>query len=157
MRNINDICDYIIFRLKAEDNIPLSNIKLQKLLYYTQAWHLAFNKGTPLFKGNFQAWIHGPVNREIFHRFNATKYLNSEINITDMLDKNISEKLTPKEIKHINLVLETYSTYSGLQLEDMSHKELPWIKAREGYGLNQRCEVEIDNEFLGKYFLARIK
>ena len=93
----------------------------------------------------------------VFHRFNETKYLNSEILISDMIEKDISEKLTLKEKKHINSVLEVYSVYSGIQLEDMSHKEMPWIKARKGYSPNQRCEVEIDNDFLGEYFRKRIK
>lgn len=155
MRTINQICDYIIFRLKSEENVPLSNIKLQKLLYYTQAWHLAFHK-KELFDGKFEAWIHGPVNREVYSRFNNTKYMFSEIYSTDIIDTNITEKLSEEEIKHINIILEHYAKYSGVELEDMSHKEEPWIRAREGYEPNQRCVVEIDNEFLGEYFSRRL-
>jgi uncharacterized phage-associated protein len=156
MKDINQICDYIIFRLKSEGDIPLSNIKLQKLLYYTQAWHLAFTDNKPLFKGKFQAWIHGPVNRDIFDRFKDTKYLYSEILLEDIIDKNISEILSEEEIKHINIVLENYAHFSGVQLEDMSHNEAPWIKAREGYASNQRCEVNIDETFLGDFFRQRL-
>lgn len=155
MRDVNEICDYIIFNLKAEDPALLSNIKLQKLLYYVQAWHLAFyNKA--LFKGKFQAWIHGPVHREIFDRFRDSKYLYSEINFEDIINPKINEKLSDSEKAHINSILETYSPYSGVQLEDMSHNEDPWIITRNGYSSSARCEEEIDNEFLGNYFKKRL-
>ena len=157
MKNINQICDYVILRFKQDEDIPLSNIKLQKLLYYIQAWYLAFNDGKKLFEGNFQAWVHGPVNRQIYDRFNSSKYLYSDISLSDVKDINVIEKLTSEEISHVNSVLDVYSPFSGIELEEMSHKEDPWINARTGYSSNQRCEVEIDNEFLGEYFRKRIQ
>ena len=69
MNSINDIADYVILAAKADDNdISLSNLKLQKLLFYIQAWSYGINK-KPLFQGDFQAWVHGPVNVEIFKTF----------------------------------------------------------------------------------------
>lgn len=156
MKNINQICDYVILRLKQEEDMPLSNIKLQKLLYYIQAWHLTF-KNKVLFDGDFQAWVHGPVNRQIYDRFNSTKYLYSEIGLKDVQDKEIATKLTQEEISHIDKVLEVYAPYSGVELEEMSHKEEPWINARHGYAPNQRCEVIINNDLLGDYFRKRIQ
>jgi uncharacterized phage-associated protein len=155
MRNINQICDYIISRLKSDENVPLSNIKLQKLLYYVQAWHIAI-KETPLFDGKFEAWVHGPVNRDIYARFNTSKYLYSEITYDDIIDKNVSNKLTEDEINHVNLVLDSYAKFSGIQLEEMSHNEIPWIEAREGYQPNERCTIEINESTLGDFFRARL-
>ena len=64
MNSIHDIADYIILRVKSEDkNASLINLKLQKLLYYVQAWSYGINKKS-MFTGDFEAWIHGPVNRE---------------------------------------------------------------------------------------------
>ena len=80
--NINDVCDYIILQL-SEAGEYLNNLKLHKLLYYVQAWHLAFY-GERLFDGGFQAWIHGPVNREIYDRFKETKSLYSEVDENDI-------------------------------------------------------------------------
>jgi uncharacterized phage-associated protein len=157
MKDINQICDYIILRLKRDEDMPLSNIKLQKLLYYVQAWHLALKNGQPLFDGKFQAWIHGPVNRQIYDRFNPSKYLYSEMSLSDVNDINVDKKLTTEEINHINLVLESYAPFSGVELEEMSHKEEPWITAREGYSPNERCEVEIDQTVLGDYFRKRVQ
>jgi len=155
MRDINQICDYIISRLKSDENVPLSNIKLQKLLYYVQAWHIAI-KNTTLFDGKFEAWVHGPVNRDVYTRFNSSKYLYSEITQDDIIDKDVSSKLNKDEIKHINLVLDSYAKFSGIQLEEMSHNEMPWIDAREGYQPNERCTVEINEITLGAFFRARL-
>ena len=69
MITINEVCDYIIFRLKSEGKGSLNHLKLQKLLYYVQAWHLAFYGETFSLMENFKAWIHGPVNRTIYNRF----------------------------------------------------------------------------------------
>ena len=85
MNSIHDIADYVILRIKTEDKYAsLINLKLQKLLYYIQAWSYGINK-RPFFNGDFEAWIHGPVNRDIYNRFNRTKYLYSEINIDDCI------------------------------------------------------------------------
>lgn len=148
--NIDKICDYII-TVATEAGEGLNLLKLQKLLYYTQAWHLAFfNK--PAFNGKFQAWIHGPVNREIYERFSRDKSLYSEIVETDVrpgFDFNgISEKLR----SHIDNVLETYLRYTGSQLEEISHKEKPWQEARRGYRPSERCEVIIDEIVMKNYY-----
>lgn len=76
--NINDIVDYIINRFERGGKNDLTMLKLQKLLYYAQAWYLV-NKGKNkrLFIGKFEAWVHGPVNREIFNRFKETHSLYS--------------------------------------------------------------------------------
>jgi len=52
----HQIVDFIIFRLTSEDIFGIPNLKLQKLLYYIQAWHLAFND-KPLFEGKFQSTL----------------------------------------------------------------------------------------------------
>ena len=63
----------------------MSPKKLQKILYYAYAWTLALlnddeeHLNNRLFDSKFEAWVHGPVNREIYNRFNPAKYLYSEI------------------------------------------------------------------------------
>ena len=104
MNSIHDITDYIILRVKSEDRFAsLINLKLQKLLYYVQAWSYGINK-KPMFDGEFEAWIHGPVNREIYNRFNSTKYLYSEINIDDCMNHNVS--LSSEDAEFIDFILE---------------------------------------------------
>lgn len=154
MQDINKVCDYVIFRLKSEDEYTCTNLKLQKLLYYIQAWHLAL-KSEPLFRGKFQAWIHGPVSREIYNRFKDTKSLYSEIVISDIKGddfNNLEEEIK----KHIDTVLETYAGFTSYELEKMTHDEEPWITARNGYQPTQRCEVEIDEQIMERYYKARL-
>ena len=128
--DINVVCDYIIRRSNAA-NMPLNVLKLQKLLYYSQAWSLAFNEG-PLFDGKFQAWIHGPVNRAIYDRFSETKSLYSSVLDADAGNLNPMNRLTEQQRARIESVLEVYGKFSGSELEAMTHKEDPWIRARNG-------------------------
>ena len=119
MNSIHDIADYIILRVKSEDeNASLINLKLQKLLYYVQAWSYGINKKS-MFTGDFEAWIHGPVNREIYNRFNPTKYLYSEINLEDCRNKDVA--LSVEDTEFVDFILENYLKYSGAELERLSH------------------------------------
>jgi len=156
MYNINDVCDYVILKAKSDEDIPLNNLKLQKLLYYIQAWHLAFYK-KPFFDGKFQAWVHGPVNRIIYDRFRSTKFLYSDITKDDVLNKSCIEIFSSEDRNHIDNVLDTYLKFSGFQLEALTHSEDPWIKARKGYLSFSRCEVEIDEAIMGTYYRSKVK
>lgn len=51
----------------------LSPMKLQKLMYYAQAWHLRVT-GEPLLDDTFKRWQHGPVIPSIYHEFRAFGY-----------------------------------------------------------------------------------
>jgi uncharacterized phage-associated protein len=141
MININQLCDYIITKISASGE-TMSNLKLQKLAYYADAWYLAFFDEKLVDEG-FQAWIHGPVSRAIYNRFSSSKSLYSDITIADCtLGLTFHQfRLQPA---HIDSVLEVYGAFTGAQLEDMTHKEEPWIKAREGYRPSERCEEIID-------------
>ena len=153
---IDDACDYIILKL-CEGGESLNHLKLQKLLYYAQAWHLAFNGGKPLFDGRFQAWVHGPVNRHIYDRFAGSKTLYSDVLESDMRTEFDLGKLNNEACEHIDGVLEVYAKFSGTQLEDLTHREEPWIRAREGFRASQRCEREIDEQIMAHYYAQQIK
>lgn len=150
MNSIHDIADYIISRVKTEDkDASLINLKLQKLLYYVQAWSYGINK-KPLFEGEFEAWIHGPVNRVIYDRFNATKYLYSEINLEDRLNKDVT--LSPEDAEFVDFILENYLKYSGAELERLSHSETPWVKTRGNLGINERCDQVISPDLMKEFY-----
>lgn len=112
MATINDVCDYIISKV-AQDGLSL--LKLQKLLYYCQAWHLAFDKGQ-LFRGPFQAWVHGPVSREIYDRFKDEKGLYDSVSVDDMQKDFSYEKISPEQRAHIDAVLTVYCKFTGINL-----------------------------------------
>jgi uncharacterized phage-associated protein len=148
----DDVCDYIILKVRAAGE-SLSHLKLQKLMFYVQAWHLAFF-GKPLFVGRFQAWVHGPVNRELYDRFSDTKSLYSEIT-QDVIRPDFDEtSLTEDEAAHIDSVLDAYAALTGTQLEVITHCEDPWIAARVGIRPSQRCETEIDESLMARYYAS---
>ena len=150
MNSIHDIADYVILHVKMEDKYAsLINLKLQKLLYYIQAWSYGINK-RPFFKGDFEAWIHGPVNREIYNRFNPTKYLYSEINLDDCIKQDIT--LASEDSEFVNFILENYLKYSAAELERLSHNEMPWIKTRGDLNVYDRCDRIISPELMIEYY-----
>ena len=152
--DVNDAADYIVDRLQSADT-PISVLKLHKLLYYVQAWHLAFYK-TPAFDSSFQAWVHGPVSRKVYDRFKDTKSMYSLVTLKDINDKDFDRRIPQSLRQHINVTLEAYGGYGDTQLEQLTHREEPWIEARRGCAPNERCETAIINTTMQRYYGARI-
>src|SRR6185369_5131439 len=67
------IADYFI-GLANETGSLITNLKLQKLVYYAQAWNLALNDGRALFDDDFEAWVHGPVIFDLYNDYRALKW-----------------------------------------------------------------------------------
>ena len=151
--NINDIADYIIDRLTSDEPSPLIHLKLQKLLYYIQAWSLGI-EGSIMFEGKFQAWVHGPVNRIIYNRF-LGKSLYGFINRDDI--QNLAYSISENDKYFVNYILDNYAGYSGSDLEKMTHQEFPWIEARGNLSPTERCTVEISEDTMKLYYGKRWK
>jgi uncharacterized phage-associated protein len=152
---INDACDYIIVKL-TEGNVFLNVLKLHKLLFYCQAWSLAFGRGQ-LFPAYFQAWVHGPVSRDIYDRFLPTKAMYSHVTLTDITGDFNPQALDPQQRAVIDSILEFYAPLSGDQLEEMTHNEEPWLRARQGVPPSARSENIINEDLMRDYYAARIK
>jgi uncharacterized phage-associated protein len=121
---VDDVADFILCRFRDKGE-PVDHLKLQKLVYYVQAWHLALF-GEPLFNGDIQAWIHGPVQPQLYSRLKEWRWRPIVLEGLQCPD-------LPKEVSdHINEVLATYSGFSGDDLESIVHQEEPWLKARDG-------------------------
>ena len=104
-------------------NPDLTDIQIQKLVYYAYSWYMIKNKGLKLFEEKPQAWIHGPVFRSLFDSMkNYEKF-------SDTKEIEIIEKETKD---FLDVIYNIYGKYSGNELEKMTHSELPWIKARNG-------------------------
>lgn len=156
MYSINAISDYIINACKIEGNFNLSVLKHQKLLYYVQAWHLAFH-GKTAFDGEFEAWVHGPVNRTIYNLYKDTHFIYSDMNLDDIKDSDFANKLDLDIINHINSVLEAYASLSGSELEELTHREQPWLEARNGISPYSRCETTISEKTMADYYRRRLE
>ena len=115
------VADYIIcyFQKKGEE---ITHLKLQKLVYYSQAWFLALHNKR-LFNDRFEAWIHGPVVRSLYHRFKdySWKPIVEEVDCP-IFSNEIDD--------HIKEVLDAYGELTAEDLEYIVHRETPWLKAR---------------------------
>lgn len=119
--------------------------KLQKLCYYTQAWCYAL-KNYRFADSDFQAWVHGPVSPALYERFRDFGYETIKVSL-------LQEPFFDEEDqKLLNDVWDTYGDKTGNALEALSHKEEPWIEARRGYRDDERCDVVISPESMKKYY-----
>lgn len=107
------------------DGDLISNLKIQKLLYYAQAWYLA-NYKKPLFQDDFEAWELGPVIPSVYRHYkifksNPIKYKNGNMDITEE-----KAKFTKKEIKYLEDFYNQFIEYSAHLLINSAHNEKPW-------------------------------
>lgn len=153
--NIQDVADYIIGQFADEDG-SLSILKLQKLIYYVQVWHLAFGRGS-LFAGRFQAWVHGPVNRQVYDRFKDSHSLFATVS-RENIRQGFDASVLPSEARdHIDEILEAYGQFSGVQLENMTHVEAPWLEARGGLKSFERCDNELNEKTMQDFYSKLLK
>ena len=143
-----------IAHLAHLDGKEFSHLKIQKLLYYSQGWHLAFYN-SPLFAGDLQAWVRGPVQKEVYNHFNLTKYATSDISPKDV-DLNLIQTINEQAQFHIKSVLEAYGQHSGTKLEYMTHQESPWILARGDSSPHELCTNVISHESMSTFFKSLI-
>lgn len=120
MANAFDVAKYIL-----EQNGDMTVMKLQKLVYYSQSWHLVWNE-EPLFENEIQAWANGPVTVELYNAHRGTFRINS-----DSILRGDSSNLNAAETESIDNVLEFYGDKSAQWLSDLTHMEDPWKNARE--------------------------
>lgn len=125
---------------------PISTMKLHKLLYYCQAWHLVWEEEL-LFKEKIEAWANGPVIREIFN-FHRGMY---EISVRNFPLGN-SDLLSKAQLETIDSVLDFYGNRSAQWLIDQTHSELPWRNARKGLLPNERGKAEIAIDDMLEYY-----
>lgn len=137
--------------LGIRDKKPISNKKIQKLLYYAQAWHLVLDpKHDKLFKDHFEAWIHGPAIPSIYGIFK--KYLHNPIDVKPD-SQLISTNLTDSEKSLIEGVWRVYGIpYDADYLELLTHNEKPWQEARERVEAYEPSKAVISTESMLKFY-----
>jgi len=127
-----------------KSSTPISNLKLQKLLYYVQGWSLAlFGKAS--FYEEVQAWVHGPVVPAAFYEYKHFRWNPISIPAEEI-------PMDSKELEHIQNVLNVYGDLSATQLESISHEESPWIDARRGLDPKAISRNIITHEAMMAYF-----
>jgi uncharacterized phage-associated protein len=100
----------------------LTNLKLQKLLYYADAWSMVlFDE--ELFAERFQAWVHGPVLVSQYRRFKDFKWRPIDMELP-------KPRLSARIQNHLEEVIDIFGSETAIALELMTHRERPWLEAR---------------------------
>jgi uncharacterized phage-associated protein len=138
-----DVADFLLFESR-ELGEALTNLKLQKLLYYAQAWYLAL-QDKPLFSEDFQAWVHGAVLPSQYQRFKKFEW------------RPILEKIAPPQLSdgissHLTEVVNVFGIETAAALELMNHKERPWLEARKGIEADQPSDNVISKESMKSFY-----
>ena len=137
------IIHYILHQ--CEDITPLA---LQKALYYIQGFYHAF-EGDFIIEENCEAWLHGPVFRNVYNRYSSYRF--DPIERVEEFDISV---FTTAEKTIIDSVIKNFCCYSGKTLEAFTHMEEPWLRTRGGLPAQSHSDRIIEKELIGQYFKA---
>jgi uncharacterized phage-associated protein len=141
MVSANDVAQYMLSRQS------MSAMKLQKLVYYAQAWHLA-QTGEPLFGEAIEAWANGPVVRKLYDRHRGQFSLSS-------WPAGDEGALSGAQRATVDMVLDTYGSKDAQWLSEETHAEEPWQAARLGVPDGVRSSALIDAGIMRRFYAAR--
>ena len=140
MPSVHDVAKYIL-RQKGE----MDTWKLQKLVYYSQAWHLVWEDGEPLFDERIEAWANGPVVPELWREHRQAFKVSS-------WPKGKISGLSASQRESIDVVLRHYGKRTGWALRELSHREPPWREARNGIPPGASSKRRITTGAMAAYY-----
>lgn len=140
MASVHDVAAYIL-----EQKGSMSAMKLQKLVYYSQAWHLVWEE-RPLFSERIEAWANGPVAPELYakHRRMFT--------VSDWKQWGNPDALDAGEKSSVENVLSFYGSRPAHELSELTHREDPWRNARGDLAPGANCRAEISTVDMHEYY-----
>lgn len=137
------ISRYII-DFSDRENFNISNLKLQKLLYFVQC-HFLMQKNDICFKDNIEAWNLGPVIPSVYREYK--KFGAGNIPSSYVREKIKDDEIEPSDKKLISDVVVRLSEYSAMELVDITHNQSPWKNTYE-----RNCNRTIQVESIKEYF-----
>ena len=120
------VAKYFLAKVDEEVGDGISNLKLQKLVYYAQAYHLAMYD-EPLFRDRIEAWEHGPVVPDLYHAYKGCG--SGNIPVPQDFEP---DKYDERTADLLDEVYNVFGQYSAWKLRNMTHEERPWVEAYEG-------------------------
>mgnify|MGYP001199837550 FL=1 len=150
MVTIYDVANYFRWKTDYEAGDYMTNLKLQKLCYYAQAWHLAFT-GSAMFSDELEAWDHGPVNRDLYKHYRSQLDRGWDPIEPDEVTANFSpaDVFSLNELETLQEVWNSYGDLSAKRLEDLTHQEDPWLNT------SKNCIIETD--LMREYYSAVLR
>jgi len=139
MATAHDVAAYVLKKCGS-----MSAMKLEKLVYYSQAWHLVW-EDEPLFADRIEAWANGPVVPVLYqeHRgsFKVGQWSTGD-----------PGRLSAKQRGTIDAVLGFYGDKEAFWLSELTHREAPWRDAREGLSPGERSNREIKKSSMAEFY-----
>lgn len=143
MPTVSDVAAYFVQRGTEAEDTGMSNLKLQKLIYYAQGYHLAVYD-EPLFPEAIEAWPHGPVCPQVYHKYKH----NGRGPIEDTVEV-LPDAFEAPQIELLDEVYEVFGQFSAWKLRDMTHEESPWKD-------HEANASEIPADALRRHFVTRV-
>ena len=137
--NAIDVAKWLLTEEKRQ-RIPMTHMKLQKLLYYAQAYIIGMT-GEQLFNNKIEAWTHGPVVPDVYSKYK--KYGNDVINDVDNV------KIPDELSSLISMIIQDKGNLSAHELREATHNETPWQEA-----CNTPDKI-ITNDMIAVYFSSQ--
>ena len=141
MATVFDVAKYIL-----ELQGKTTTIKLQKLVYYCQAWSLVWDE-QPIFSERVEAWANGPVVPDLFFKHQGKFWISA-----GSIRNGKSNNLTEDEKETVEAVLEHYGNKSAQWLVDLTHLESPWKEARGNHSSDKIGNGEITHASMAEYY-----
>lgn len=143
-----ELAKWFINRIDRDAGEAITHLKVQKLLYFAQAYHLA-NYNRQLFAEDMEAWAHGPVVPSVFQVYRDSRWESLPPTSPARVDK----ALTP----YLDTVYQHFAKFSAKELERLTHAHKPWRVTRKGLPLEARCNDPIDKKLIRDFYAERIK
>lgn len=144
MANVLDTAQYIIELFRDKNRLPITAMKLQKLVYYSQAWSMVWD-GKAIFDEPIQAWKDGPVCPALYNVHRGSLNVN-------YIAAGRSWMLTQNHKETIQGVFDNYGSLSAEQLSDLTHMESPWKEARCGLAPTEKGDTVITLYAMAEYY-----
>lgn len=133
------------FLSQSTEDAPVTHLALQKLLYFVQSWSRIL-LGDAMFDNDCEAWAHGAVYPIVYSVFRQFKYM-------PLPSVEESFEFGEREQRILNTVKKYYfDIYSAKALEEICHREQPYIEAREGLSEKEACHKVINAERINSYY-----
>ena len=145
---MNKIYDALTIAKWIINKVHPEPLKLQKLLYLAQGYSYAFHD-RPLFYDDLEGWVHGPVVRNVYNMFRSYQFNTIDISFQ-------IEELDKEAVDVLNYVINNFSKYDARYLENLSHRQEPWILSRSGLDPDERSDKTITKESISNYFINEV-
>ena len=149
------IAKYFI-RKGIDDSRPVTNMKLQKLIYFSHGWHLAYT-GEPLIDEFVEAWQYGPVVPSIYHSFKSLGNLPiDKPEFIEHVERTLNGELTrvelsAEDVAFLDDIWQSHKDFTGRELSSITHLEgTPWSRVFETH--KEFKGTDIPNDLIKNYF-----